>query len=101
MGLIEDAILEVRNAREERSKHDFGINSPSTPKAWREAFYLQLREDIYAGIRVVDKRIPDPMQRSSVNQILVQALVDIFQYGKTETSTKPYEDMLDILIGHH
>ena len=101
MGLIEDAISEVKAHRAWRNGKDMGLRYPTTPKAWRETFYLQLRQDIYTGVRVVTKTITIRWYRSPAHQILIQALTDIFQYGYSPTIIKPYNDLLDKLVGYH
>ena len=101
MGLIEDAITEIKSYRAWRNGKSLGLHNPVTPKAYRETFYLQLRQDIFKGVRVMSKSEPIRWKRSIIFQILMQALTDIFQYGYSAEVIKPYNTLLDDMIGYH
>ena len=99
--LIEQAILEVQSYRIWRNTKGLGLHHPTTSKAYRETFYLQLRQDIFKGVRVVSKTPTDRFKRTIVYQILIMALTDIFQHGHLPKVVKPYNDLLDKMIGYH
>ena len=101
MGLIEDAIDEVKAERQWRETKDLGLDMPSGINEWHTTFYLTLRNDLWHGIRQVTKTVTERHYRSMVFQILLQALTDIFQYGKTYEQCQPYNDMLDFILGYH
>ena len=101
MGLIEEAITEVKTYRTWRNGKDLGLHNPVSMRAWHETFYLQLRQDIFKGIRVVTKTEPVKWKRSIIFQILMMAVTDIFQYGYSTAVIKPYNTILDDMIGYH
>jgi len=92
--LIEDALAECKRYRAERNALNLGLQYPMSPRAWSETFYLTLREDVIRACATTVKSVENPLFRTQVYQILVQALTDIFQYGYSWAIVKPYYKLI-------
>jgi len=101
INLIEKALQYSKEERLRLLSLSGYIKEPLTPKARRDYQYRLIKETLNVGCREAVKLLLNPYHRSIAYGILMQAVSEIFHYGKNDTLINMWNDTLDSMIGTH